>query len=423
MSDNPVQSVSGNVVLPSPRERSERVSKALSEAARRLRFSSAKQALHPGSFRSRRQRLTQRLIIQGSLLAFVIVPTLAASIYFGLVASDQYAVEARFAVRSGPLAGVDALTALTGIKSIQIIQDTQVVTSFASSRAMLEELDRKAQFRQRYGSESVDYFSRLDPTEPIEKIVKYWGKMFAASIEMPGGIVRLVVKAFRPEDAVAVANAMVDASEELVNRMNDRAREDALHKARENLDFAAARLAEVRAALEVARNREGMIDTKGEEQKTDTLLTQIRSRLLELRQQYDSQIRSLAAEAPSMRSLRANIDALDRQRERIQAELTAKGNEVAGTSILSGSITRLSKLELDKRVAEQQYTHAASALEAARLSSTKKQIYLTSFVRPLLPEEPRFPRRVWSISLVISGGMLVWIVFLSLYRVFRSNLS
>ncbi len=46
--------------------------------------------------------------------------------------------------------------------------------------------------------------------------------------------------------------------------------------------------------------------------------------------------------------------------------------------------------------------------EKARSDSERQQVYLESFVRPVLPQEAEFPRRSFLISLVFGGSFLIW---------------
>ncbi|MGA0595809.1 lipopolysaccharide biosynthesis protein [Enterovirga sp. CN4-39] len=352
-----------------------------------------------------------------SFLAFVAIPTLASTVYFGLIAADQFVAEARFAVRGGAMAGLDALSSLTGMPSVQIIQDTQVVTNYIESRALVELLDEKAGLRARYSVPEADFFASLNPSKPIERVVKYWQGMHHAKIEMPGGIVVLSVRAFRPDDAVALANAVVAASEQLVNEMNDRARGDAVANADREFRLAGERLSQARAALETARNREGILDAATESKKADTILSTLRTQQLELEQQYAVSLKqSVSADAPQMRNLKSRIEALAGQIKEIQSELTALDGAVGGPSALSASMTRLSALQLEQQIAQAQYTAAATALERARLASLSKQIYLTTFVRPVDAEEAQYPRRGMNIALTVAGGLLLWVGFLALAR-------
>lgn len=418
MSVEPVITPPGQL---SPQQRAQSVSRQLSEAARILRFSSGRRGA-ADSFRSRRGRRLVVFITVASFALLVAIPTTCSLIYFGLVAADKYAAEARFAVRSGISAGLDALTAMTGVPSMQIIQDTQVVTNYVWSRALVDHLSATMDFKDIYANPHADYFSRLDPTEPIEKIVKYWRRMSEPTIQMPGGIVELQILAFTPEDAVRVANAVVTASERLVNEMNERSRREAVEHATREHELAASRLASVRGTLEVIRNQEGVLDATMEATKAMAVFAGVKTQLLQLQQQYDAARASISAEAPQMRNLRLQIQAGERQLEQLQAELTRTAAAANGPT-LSASMTKLAAAELERKVAETQYGAATAALERARATSLSKQIYLTSFVQPVAAEEARFPRRLWNIAITFLAGMVAWGVVCGLATLARNNMA
>lgn len=405
-----------------PQERSQQVARALSDAARKLRFTSQGRRGHAGGLRARRGRALVRAVYIASFFLVFALPTAVTGIYYGLIAADQYEAEARFAVRSGAMAGLDPLMSLIGVPAAQIIQDTQVVTDFIESRALVDKLEESIGLRAIYARDEADVWAKLDPEKPIEKVVKYWRGMNSTKIEMPGGIVVLSVKAFRPKDAVLVARAVMDASEKLVNDMNDRSRRDAVSFADQELQLASTRLAQARADLEVARNREGVLDATTAATSISTIIATVRTQQLQLKQQYETMLASkVSRDAPQMRDLRLRIEATERQVEQLQRELTNNGTD--GSATLSATMTRLAALQLQSRIAETQYAAAAATLERARMASLNKQIYLTSFVDPVLPEEGRYPRRLWMVVIVFAGGLIGWGALCGLVTVIRNHMA
>ncbi len=404
-----------------PKERVEQISRSLADAARRLRFSTTGRATVPGSYSARREERFTRLLRIGSFVGFVAIPSVAALLYFGLIASDQYVAEAKFAVRGGALAGIDPISSMTGIPSARVIQDTQVVTDFIGSRALVQLLLDQVDLRGKYSTDEADFYARLNPEKPIERIVKYWEKMHSAQIELPGGIVTLKVRAFRRDDAVAIASAVVDASETLVNDMNARARQDAVENAEKQFERAGEKLGKSRAALELARNTEGLLDTSAQTKKSLDLIGAIRGQQLELQQQLAAAQRSVSRDAPQLRSIQFQIEAAEKQLTQLQAELTTTAPVPGAAPALSASITRLSTLEIEHRVNEKEYGEAISRLERARASNNVKQIYLTTFVRPVLPEEAEYPKRGYWILGTIVVGLLSWAIVYSLAMFVRNN--
>src|SRR4051812_39190401 len=115
------------------------LSQALSDAARRARFSSrSRRKFIGGGFQARKGAAVMRAAAFISFFAMVAIPTVVISVYYAFVASDQYVAEAKFTVSGGELPKLDGIGAFTGIPALSAIQDTQIVTNYIESRAAVE---------------------------------------------------------------------------------------------------------------------------------------------------------------------------------------------------------------------------------------------------------------------------------------------
>jgi capsular polysaccharide transport system permease protein len=236
--------------------------------------------------------------------------------------------------------------------------------------------------------------------------------MVDASISMPGGIVVLRVRAFSAADAFRIANAIVGASEGLVNDMNARMNNDAIVSAEQELQRASARLAKARLALEQARNEGGLLDAGKAGDALQTLITNTRVSLLGMQRDYATNVKLVSANAPQMRILKDRIDTTSKQVADLEAKLTSERPGQTGLDTISSSMRKFSELDLERQIAERLYAGSASALEVARIAGEQKQIYLNSFVRPSLPEEPQYPRRfvypILATLILFLGWGLLW---------------
>jgi capsular polysaccharide transport system permease protein len=70
------------------------------------------------------------------------------------------------------------------------------------------------------------------------------------------------VSAFSPQDALAIANAVADASENMANAMSIRAVRDATAEAENELARAQRRLQEIRVALQDLRKAQSTLDPR-----------------------------------------------------------------------------------------------------------------------------------------------------------------
>ena len=105
----------------------------------------------------------------------------------------------------------------------------------------------------------------------------------------------------------------------------------------------------------------------------------------------------------------------------LQSELTRA--ERASTPALAEVMSRFDVLELERKVAEEQYIAAAGAYERARIETQGQHVYLATFLPPVMAEEPLFPDRpvVWLIVLAICLG--VWGVGIGLAFVVRNYMA
>lgn len=405
-------------------DRTGRVRDSLRHAVRNLRSSARRRrGFDTSAFSRRRGALLVSLLFRVSFVLLVLVPSILATAYFGFIASSQYVAEAKFVVQGGEPVKLDPFTVATGLPSITAVQDTQVVTNYVESPSLVRRLEERLDLRRLYGSDEIDWFSRFDAGKSFEKLAKYWKTKIDVSIQLPGGIVTFDVRAFTPEDALRLANEVLASAENLVNDINRRMMEDNVAAYQTEFERAAARLAKARVALEAARNTTGILDPGQAAVSLGTLLTNVKGDLLTLQQEYDSQKKSVGADAPQMRAMASRMAVMADQIKQLEAQMTGRTDAQVSKGVLSESMKRFAELEVEHRIAEQQYVSAAASLELARGSAERRLVYLKTFLRPSLPEEARYPKRVLSIFSVIAAAFGVWATLCGLVVLARNHMA
>jgi capsular polysaccharide transport system permease protein len=408
-------------------QRAQAISRALTDAARRARFSTRARGAYRGdSFEARRGAKFFRVL---SILLFVLlvaVPNVSAVVYFGFLASDQYVSEAKFTVSSGIVPKMDAMGSVTGVPSILIVQDTQVVTNYIHSRPMVEELQRTVGLRDIYSSSSIDWWARFRKNKPIEKFTDYWEKMSDTSITLPSGIVTLTVRAFSPEDAKRIADAVITLSENLINDLNDRMRRDTVLATERDMKQAAQDLGHARMQMEFERNAEGLIDVDQTNKALSGLVGELQTALLAAQQEYDTQIPYVSADAPQMQVLKSRITAMKGQLEQLRAQLTSQNEQsVSATAdkALSGKMTKFAELDLDERIAEKRYALTVAAVESARVLSERRMLYLHEIVAPAMPEESKYPKRWLFTGMTLLASLIGWATAVAATAFVRNHMA
>jgi capsular polysaccharide transport system permease protein len=403
-----------------PLERARMVSEALSEAARRARFSARSRRYAQNSFGARQGEFFVRIAQFIAFWLIVIIPTVASGIYFGFMASDQFSTEIKFTVSGTEPPISDGIGVITGIPALSIVQDTQIVANHLLSRAAVEALDAKYAIRDHYSAPSIDWPARFNRDKPIERFVRYWQRMTSVSIQMPSGILDVQVIAFTPEAARDIASGIIELSENLINEMNAQINRDAVAAAEADFERAGQRLTQARVNLQKARNESGLLDVNKAAEGVGRLISTLRATLLQMEQEYQVQLRSVSENAPQMRALRARITTTTAQIKELEAQLTTR-NESNDT--LSASTLKFSELELERQISERLFTGAVAALELARINAERKRMYLNTFVTPSLPQEAKYPRRVLWIFLTALGGLLGWGILVGLISVIRNHMA
>lgn len=409
---------------PSALEQSRAVAKTLAITARKLRFST--------SNRSRlyravglRPKLADRIFKGLMVLATIfvlIVPSVSVALYYGLLASDQFQSEARFTVRtSTPALGKDQLGKVTGIPSAKIVQDTQIVTNYIVSRAMLETLEKRVDLRALYSSKESDLIARLPSDASYEEFLDYWKWMVATSTSPSSGIVTVKVKAFSAEDAQKILKAIIGASEKVINDLNSRIWRDVVATAQTNLDRASENLQSVRERIARAQNRSGILTIEGASQILSNLLANVEGEKIALEQAYSSKLESMSKNSPQMKVLAREIASKENQIADLKRQLA--GQETSGASNLANVSVEFTKLQLERQLAEQQFASSMRTFEQVQFVSRQQLMYLDPFLAPSLPDKAQYPKRIFWILCVFGTSLVSWGGALGLISIARTKFN
>jgi capsular polysaccharide transport system permease protein len=396
----------------------ERVARALRRAAHQARAPASVFASGGAGFRARKGDKAFRIGLIVSFVLLVLAPILVESVYWGLWASKQYESEIKFTVRAGESSPLDSLGGLFGLSGSAQAQDAQIISKYISSRSMIETLDASLDLRKIYGRPEADYFSRFT-RDTIEDLERYMKNRIDVNIETISGIITVSVRAFRPEDAVAIGDKVIALSETLVNELSQRARKDALAQSQLELERAQARLQRASAEMRDARDAQGVLDASAAGEALNKIVSALRLQLASAEQ-------DLAAQGPGMQNsptagvTRARIASIQRQIADYSSQIAGLS---AGKATMADNLALLSRKQVDLSVAQQQYVQASAAFENARVALETQTTYLTTFVRPLPAEKSTYPHRWWEWSRIVFPCLLVWAILVGLAFLVRDNMA
>ena len=338
-----------------------------------------------------------------AFLMAVGVPTLTAALYFGLIASNIYVSETRFAIRSSddsPASGL--LASMLGASSASSSgDDSNIVRDYILSRDMLVELEERLSLRAHYSSESVDAFSRLSKDASEEAFLDYYRTMVEVTMEFD--ITTLSVRAFEPELAQNIGENLIALSEALVNGLSDRIIKDTLRFARTEVDLAESRVKHASDAVTLFRKERQSIDPGEETSAVLGIVTMLEGAVANARAELAQAETFMRRDSAQVRNLRARVAAVERQ-------VTLERQRLAGEdgSDLTRLIEGYEPLILDQKLAEQRYASALISMEVSRAEAQRKQRYLVAFIAPQMPDEAVEPRRLLKVATVFAAATLIF---------------
>lgn len=342
-------------------------------------------------------------------LAIVVLPTLLAIVYYGVIASDQYVSESRFVVknrsdRPNPGAGIASILAGTGMSMGQ--EQTNEVMEYMRSRDALSDLQKKIDVKKVYSTPTADFLARYDTfwrRDLFENLYDYYTHRVEVHVDAKTAVAVLEVRAFSAADAQAINGRLLDLGEELVNRLNIKANENAIVEARRRVSVAEDRARRARVAMAQYRNKEALLDPKAQGAGVLEIAAKLSAEQAALQSQLEVMQR-VTPNNPAIAALQGQIAAIGRQIE-------VQNQRAAGTqSALASKLVGYENLLAEQEFATQALTAASASLEQAQTEAARQQYYLARIVEPNRPDWAAMPRRIIQILTVAAIALCVFLI-------------
>jgi capsular polysaccharide transport system permease protein len=338
-------------------------------------------------------------------LAFVVAPTFLSTIYFGLVASDVYVSESKFVVRSPERKVASPLGAvLAGVGFSKAQDDSFTVREFILSRDALRVLNEKVGLGEAYASKRVDPINRfgvLDLDDSFEALYRYYQGKVTVVTDSGSGITTLTVRAFGADKSVVANRLLLEQSEALVNRLNERGRQDLVGYARQEVVKAQEMALKSALALAEYRVKQEVMDPEKQGVNQLAQVAKLQDELIAMRLQL-AQLQALTPNNPQMPAVQNRIRTLEQEIARGNARVVGEGNSLALKS------TEYQRLSLEAEFAVKNLASALAGYENALSEAQRQQAYLERIAQPSKPDRAQEPRRLRSIFITFLLGLVVY---------------
>ncbi len=366
----------------------------------------------------------------GLFILTVVAPMLIGSLYLFAVAAPRYASSASFIVRavapsappvgnivgqaagSGQIGGtgqgsgtgsvggsgqggaglMGGSGGLPGIAGSSIAQEeTYAINAYLNSRDIVDHLSKDNDLRGILGRPSGDFLFRY-PTfwlpDDHEFLFQRFQWMVSASVDSNTSISTIEVNAFTADDAQALATAMLEYAEGLVNQMNQRTFDDSLAAANRFVADAQKEFDDVEAELKAYRNASGSIDPAAISQSKLTVIEALSTQL--------AQIQATIAQQTALTPTSPNLAPLRAQAQSYRDEIEKRKLEIAGSSgSEADKLATYEELTATRDIAAMGLSLAVAERDQARQDSERQHLFIQIITRPNLARDyalyPRAP--------------------------------
>jgi capsular polysaccharide transport system permease protein len=348
----------------------------------------------------------------------VLLPTLLVAGYFYIVAAPIYESEGRFLVRNrggggGPSmmdAGGSRGGAIAGLFAAARpgLEESRAVVSFLDSHAAVAAMQRDHDLVGIWRRPEADRLARLWWEEPqAEWLLWYFRRRVHVVFDAETGVMQLRVHAFRPGDAQALAQAILQASENLVNTFSERSIADTVRAAQDEVTKAEQRVLAAREGMIAFREREQAFDPTRSAVGALENIGRLEAGLAQARAELQERRSFMRADNPQIQVLNNRIAALQQQIATERARVTR------GQEALTQQVAGFERLELERTFADRMLASATASLEEARANALRQQVFLVRVADPQLPEYPLYPRATFNtLTVFVSLSVLFGIGWL-----------
>lgn len=339
---------------------------------------------------------------------FFIIPMALGITYYYKYASQQYEATAHFTIEKSGKSQSDPLGALTGLPgSVSSTRDALIIKDFIESREVIEQTKNDFDIKALYAREDKDWLSRLEKDASIENVVEYWKEKVSVEFDSTSGIVSLSVLAFDPESAVLVINSILKVSENLINNLSEKSRQDSLNFARRELRAAEDNLKNARGKVRQFRDKEQTLSPEKNIEAKLSLIISLEADLAKSEAKLRSLRTSLHENSPKVRGAKNRFLALKAQVKKERASSTRSGTK-GDSKTIGALIAKQEELLTEQGFAEKAYASTLLNMEQVRIDATQQHRYLTVIVQPKLPEDAAKPKQPHDYIVLLLSCLLLW---------------
>ncbi|MGZ8370256.1 MAG: hypothetical protein ACXWVH_04275 [Caulobacteraceae bacterium] len=325
-------------------------------------------------------------------LAYLILVTVLAALYFWLIATPLYVSNTTFSIRGREQAPSPTIaSSLLGGAGADVAEPIEV-SDFIRSPQMLAALDKQYHLRELYSRGRLDPLNRMSKNASDEDFLKFYRKMVIPRVDRESMLIRVEVRSYDAKSAHDIANGVLEASAHFVDNLSAKIREDTVKTAQAELTKAENDVRQARLNVTRYRTATGVLDPSASATATSGAIQALEAQVAQVQGEAASIATYSTANAPLMRQNAARLATLRAQIAAEKQRLASSGN----SNSLAEKVYQYEGLAVDKEYAEKRLVAALESFDQARALASQRERFVVRVVSPNYPDEATLPRRFLS---------------------------
>ena len=340
-------------------------------------------------------------------LYICVLPSVSILIYFSLIATSQYITESKFIIRSPQQqqGGSAALGLLfKGTSFARALDDIYSAQEYLESRNAMIRLDNEIDLKEKFSYwwiDPISKFSIFGINNSNESFFKYYQKKVQLSQDSSSSILTLETYAFDPQTSFEMNNLLLNYSEEIVNRLNKRAKNDIIGYSLEELNEAAENAEKSRLDIAKFRKKNNIVDPEKQSLIQLQLISKIQDQIV-FEKTGLSHTKATAPNNPNIESQSKLIDSLEKEVIDIMRGAAGKDDSLTSQS------PEYTKLVTASIFAEKRLASALASYETSKNEAKRQQFYLEKIVNPVVVDKSTYPKRLSTIASYMVMLIIIW---------------
>jgi capsular polysaccharide transport system permease protein len=341
--------------------------------------------------------------------ACVAIPTLLATLYFGIFASDIYVSESSYVVRSPnkktSSSGIGAMLGSAGLSGFSSAHDdVHTISEYVLSRDALAQLEQQLKLADSWSNWEIDWLRRFNPLgtdDSHEALYDYYLNRVSVKGDPTSSITTLTTSVFDPHQAIQINQLLLKEAERMVNVLNERGRNDLIRFAEKEVKASEEKAKAAALAVSNFRNSQSVVDPERQTQIHFEQISRLHEELIKTKSQL-TQLNTFAPDSPHPPALKLRIETLEKEIALETQKITG------GENSLASKVAEYERLALERGSADRQLASALASLEEARNEAQRQQLYLETIAKPNLPDNAIYPKRLRGIITTAILGLVAW---------------